>query len=158
MTKKATSTDNNHLLKWFELFNEIGIINQLASTRFERQLPHGLTLSQFSVLNNFARLGGTRTPVQLAKAFQVTKGAMTNTLKKLSSKELVTISADPDDGRSKCVEITAKGLMAREQAINAAMLSLADLQELLTAEMVVEMLPHLQALRQILDAARDHEG
>ena len=63
----------------FTLFNEIGIGNQLSSTRFERALPKGLTTSQFSVLNNFVRLGGTRSPKQLANAFQVTKGAMTNT-------------------------------------------------------------------------------
>ena len=43
----------------FVLLNEIGIINQLSSARFEAALPNGLNQPQFSVLNNFARLGGT---------------------------------------------------------------------------------------------------
>lgn len=155
MPQDRLSLDTNKSLSWFELFNEIGIINQLASTRFERVLPEGLTLSQFSVLNNFARLGGTRTPVQLANAFQVTKGAMTNTLKKLSSKGLVKISADVTDGRSKCVEITARGLAMREKAIVAALGSLDDLSPHLSAATMLAMLPQLRELRRVLDTARE---
>ena len=93
------SEDTHPHQQLFEFFNEIGIINQLSSTRFERVLPPGLSLAQFSVLNNFARLGGTRTPAQLASAFQVTKGAMTNTLKKLAAGGYINITPDPADGR-----------------------------------------------------------
>jgi DNA-binding MarR family transcriptional regulator len=35
--------------------------------------------SQFKVLNHLVRLGDGTTPAKLAKAFQITKGAMTNT-------------------------------------------------------------------------------
>ena len=111
----------------FALFNEIGIVNQLASTRFERALPEGLTVSQFSVLNNFVRLGGTRSPSQLAEAFQVTKGAMTNTLEKLKAKGCVSIKPDPADGRAKVVTITRKGAALREKAIRAASPAFADM-------------------------------
>jgi len=70
----------------FSFFNEIGIIAQLASNLFAQSLPGGLTQSQFSVLNWFARVDSEATPKRLATAFQVTPGAMTNTLKKLAEK------------------------------------------------------------------------
>ena len=69
----------------FRLFNEIGIISQLSGTILARVLPHGLSMAQFGVLNNFVRLGGERTPAGLAEAFQVTRGAMTNTLTRLEA-------------------------------------------------------------------------
>ena len=53
------------------------MIEQLARTRLARALPRGMELSHFMVLNHFARLGGEKTPAQLARMFHVTKGAMT---------------------------------------------------------------------------------
>ena len=55
-------------------------IEQLARTRLTRALPRGMELSHFMVLNHFARLGGEKTPAQLARVFHVTRGAMSNTL------------------------------------------------------------------------------
>jgi len=72
----------------YAFFNEIGIINQLFSTAFRRALPDGMTSAQFTVLNHFARLGGERTPAQLAASFQVTKGAITNTLQNWRRKDM----------------------------------------------------------------------
>jgi DNA-binding MarR family transcriptional regulator len=57
--------------------------DQLARNRISKVLPKGMELSHFSVLNHLARLGDERTPAQLAKAFHVTRGAMTNTLARL---------------------------------------------------------------------------
>ena len=142
----------------FAFFNEIGIVNQLASTRFERALPDGLTLSQFSVLNNFARLGGTRTPAQLANAFQVTRGAMTNTLKKLEARGAITIDSDPEDGRGKIVSITRSGLALRNRAIKSAMAELEPLAGILELAWVEKMLPELRNLRAQLDRARDGDA
>ncbi|MGH6951145.1 MAG: MarR family winged helix-turn-helix transcriptional regulator, partial [Vitreimonas sp.] len=64
----------------FRALNEIGIINQLAQTIFERVMPAGMTLAQFIVLNHFVRLGGSRSPAELASAFQLTRATMTSTL------------------------------------------------------------------------------
>ena len=138
----------------FALFNEIGIVNQLATTRFERALPDGLTPSQFSVLNNFVRLGGTRSPKQLADAFQVTKGAMTNTLDKLLAKGCVTIKPDPHDGRAKVVALTKKGAALRAKAVAAASPAFSDVGALLSARDVQLLLPRLRKLRQHLDESR----
>ena len=141
----------------FAFFNEVGIVNQLASNRFERALPDGLTLSQFSVLNNFARLGGTRTPAQLANAFQVTRGAMTNTLKKLETRGAITIDSDPEDGRGKIVRMTRSGLALRNRAIKSAMAELEPLTEFVDLTWMEQVLPELRRLRAHLDRARDGE-
>ncbi len=139
----------------FTFFNEIGIIEQLARNRVERVLPLGLTLSQFSVLNHFVRLGDRRSPMELAMAFQVTKGAMTNTLKKLEEKGFVAMRANPDDGRAKIVTLTAKGRAARDKAIKAMAPVFAEAGQLLPAKDVARILPTLQKVRAALDAARN---
>ena len=140
---------------FFKLFNTIGIINQLAGTVFEKSLPDGLKISQFAVLNHFVRLGDGATPIRLAHAFQVTKGAMTNTLKRLSDRELITIRPDPDDGRSKRVFITEKGRDTREQCIKNVSPIAAILGQTFTEDEFADALPFLIKLRDTLDDNRD---
>ena len=65
------------------LFAEILTVEQLARTALARVLPRGMELSQFAVLNHLAHTGAERTPAQLARSFHLTRGAMTNTLRKL---------------------------------------------------------------------------
>jgi len=139
----------------FAFFNEVGIISQLATTQLERVLPDGLKVSHFAVLNHFVRLGGERTPVDLARAFQVTKGAMTNTLGKLDAKGLVRIRTNPQDGRSKLVAITAKGARARAKAIEAVAPMFEDLAKQIPSGKIEAVLPVLQEIRATLDEARN---
>ena len=147
-------TTNDNTPAAFTLLNEIGIINQLSTARFEALLPDGLTQPQFSVLNNFVRLGGVRTPAELASAFQVTRGAMTNTLRRLQASALVDIKASASDGRSKEVRITAKGRRIRERAIVAMQPELVAMIEAVGSRNIVQTLAELQRLRQHLDANR----
>lgn len=142
-------------LDLFTFFSEVGIINQLASTQLERALPDGLKLAHFAVLNHFARLGGERTPVDLARAFQVTKGAMTNTLQKLEARGLVTIRTNPKDGRSKLVTMTDKGRRVRDEAIAALAPMFKDLAMHLPLKDMARALPALAEVRQVLDEARN---
>ncbi len=139
----------------FEFFNEIGIIDQLASTHFERVMPSGLRLPHFSVLNNLTRLGGDKTPAQLARAFQVTKGAMTNTLQRLEHAGYVTVSPDGSDGRRKRVNITPEGRAVRDRAIAALLPEAESLLAEVSEGSLRRLLPTLRRIRQILDAARD---
>lgn len=104
----------------FRVLNEIGLIHQRASAALESVLPHGMSLAQFGVLHHFARFGGAWTPLRLARAFHVSKGAMTNTLKKLEAQGFVTVEPDPADGRGKVVRLTEAGLKARNSAIARA--------------------------------------
>jgi DNA-binding MarR family transcriptional regulator len=138
----------------FRVLNEIGIINQLAQTAFERAMPPGMTLAQFIVLNHFVRLGGTKGPAELARAFQVTKATMTSTLQRLVAKELVSVAPDPDDGRGKRVAITPQGRAMRDACIAALGPLLRRLADLWPEADADRLLPQLVALRALLDANR----
>jgi DNA-binding MarR family transcriptional regulator len=103
----------------FRTFNEIGIIAQLAQTRFEAVMPDGMTLAQFTVLNHLVRLGGPKSPLAMATAFQVTKATMSSTLARMEAKKLVTVIPNPKDARGKLVDITDTGRAMRETCITA---------------------------------------
>jgi len=138
----------------FTLFNEIGIISQLSSARFERMLPHGLTVAQFGVLNHLVRLEGDWSPARLAAAFQVTKGTMTSTLQRLVAKGFISLEPDPADGRAKRVVLTDAGRLARETALSAAGPWLGDLNAALSPSEIEALIPSLQKLRVWLDINR----
>lgn len=138
----------------YRFFNEINIIAQLSGNEMARALPHRLTLSQFSVLNWFARVDNEATPGRLARAFQVSKGTMTNTLKKLEQKRFVTVTPDPQSGRRKLVHMTAAGRAARDAAIEATFPVLMAFLEQLDAGQVEATLPTLEATRKYLDERR----
>lgn len=154
----ADSADDDHDSDppIFNFFNEIGIIDQLAQTLLERALPDKLKMSHFGVLNHFARLGGEQGPAELARAFQVTKGAMTNTIQRLNDRGLVKVKPDPSDGRGKLVRITDKGLRVRAKAIEAIAPELRELEGQFGAQKFQKALPFLQELRIYLDRARDN--
>lgn len=139
-------------------FNEIGIISQLSSTMFERKLPNGLTNSQFGVLNWFMRVDSEATPGRLAAAFQVTGGAMTNTLKKLAAKDLIKIEPDATSGRKKRVTITGKGRAMRDVAINAATAMFEEFAAVFPPGKIEKQVKELQKIRQYLDELRYADG
>ncbi len=139
----------------FTFFNEVGIIEQLAKASFEQVLPDGLKISQFSVLNHFVRLNVEQNPVELARAFQVTKGAMTNTVQRLETRGLVEVRPDPKDGRGKLVRITDEGRRVREACLVAAMPMLSKLEKEFGADGFSAALPFLQQVRSFLDKDRD---
>ena len=104
----------------FQALTEISIIAHLADTALAKTLPDGLSIAGFGVLNHFVRLNReSESPSQLARAFQVTKGAMTYTLQQLEERGLVRIEADPQDARGKIVRITAKGRRVREAGVKS---------------------------------------
>ncbi len=142
----------------FRVLNEIGIIEQLGRSAFERVLPHDLTLPQFIVLNHFVRLGGERNPAELARIFQVTKGTMTSTLQRLETKGFIVLRPDPNDGRGKRVSITAAGRRARAQSVEAIAPLTRRMEESLGAEAFASALAPLSAIRGYLDRARDEGG
>jgi DNA-binding MarR family transcriptional regulator len=138
----------------FRILNEIGIIAQLSQTAFERVMPAGMTLPQFTVLNHFVRLGGTRSPAELASAFQVTRATMTSTLQRLEGKGLVQITADPNDGRAKRVAITEAGIQMRDACIQALAPYLERQASIWPDVANEQVLTALVALRQALDTSR----
>jgi len=103
----------------FDFFLEIAVIDQLVGTEMARVLPEGVSMASFSLLNHLLSKGGSDSPVRLAQALQVTKGAITAMLKRLEARGLVVLSADPRDGRGKIVSLTPDGLRVRNEAVAA---------------------------------------
>lgn len=140
----------------FEVFNEIGIINQLTSASFTAVLPRGMTIAQFTVLNHFVRLGHeAQSPAQLAGAFQITRPTMTSTLARMVKAGLVAIKPDPGDGRGKLVSVTAEGRKMRKICLQRLAEPLADADAALSRETLAALLPLLQDVRAKLDRLRD---
>jgi DNA-binding MarR family transcriptional regulator len=138
----------------FRFLNEIGIIGQLSRNRFERVLPGGLTVAQFSVLNHFVRLGGERSLVELARAFQVSKPAMGKLVHKLAYQALLRVRDNPDDSRGKLVSITAAGNALRHQAVAVLAPEIARLEAELGDPLFEHLLPGLVRIREWLDRNR----
>lgn len=139
----------------FRFLTEIGIVEQLARNQLERRLPDGLKVSQFAVLNHLARLGGAWSPLRLANAFQLTKGAMTNTLQRLEKRGLIDIAPDPEDGRAKLVTITNAGSEMRKRCVASVGPLLADISNTVTADDLSSTLPVLERVRKHLDTHRE---
>ena len=136
------------------LFSEIFMSDQLARNRISRALPKGMEISHFSVLNHLARLNEERSPAQLAAAFHVTKGAMTNTLNRLDWAGHVHIRPDWDDARRKMVSISPAGRSARDAAIQSVAPVLAEVVADIGEERIRAALPVLRMLRQKLEGGK----
>ena len=146
MTKKHLSPDE--LFTWF---NEISIIAQLSGNLFERALPGDLTTSQFSALNWFVRVDSEATPARVATAFQVTRGAMTNTVNRLEWAGHVHIRPDWDDARRKFVSISPAGKKALNEAFSAVAPILNQTVEAIGSEKVRMALPVLREFRRRIE-------
>jgi DNA-binding MarR family transcriptional regulator len=135
---------------------QIGVIAQLNNTALSRVLEDGLSLAGFSLLHHFmVRNVDGQSPLSLANAFQVTKGAMTNTLQRLEAKGYVTVQPDPADGRAKVVRITRAGRAARDRALAAMTPEIAGLLGEIRVAEFAAALPFLSKLKDVLDRRRD---
>lgn len=132
------------------LLSEVHALDTIAKSRLQKSLPKGMDLSHFMVLNHFARLGGERTPAQLAKIFHVTRGTMTNTLHRLESTGYIHIRPDWDDARRKWVALSPAGRAARDYALAAITPVFADVMETVGRDEIKAALPILRALREYL--------
>lgn len=130
------------------LFSEIFMVGQLSRNALSKALPKGMELSHFSVLNHLARSVEPRSPAQLAKAFHLTRGAMSNTLNKLEWAGYVHIHPDWDDARRKLVTISPAGRGARDAALQAITPIIADVVGAIGADRVRAALPVLRELRE----------
>ncbi|GAA3858266.1 MarR family winged helix-turn-helix transcriptional regulator [Celeribacter arenosi] len=133
------------------LFSEVFMADQLARNRLSRALPKGMEISHFSVLNLLARANDERSPAQLARAFHVTRGAMTNTLNKLEWAGYVHIRPDWDDARRKFVSISPAGRTARDAALAAITPILNEILDTIGADRVRAAIPVLREMRIIFE-------
>ena len=129
------------------LFGELFMADQLARNRISKVLPKGMELSHFSVLNHLARINDERTPAQLARAFHVTRGAMTNTLNRLEWAGHIHIRPDWEDARQKFVAISPSGRAARDAAVATVVPLIGDVVQALGQDRVRALLSVLRELR-----------
>ncbi|MBS0123742.1 MarR family winged helix-turn-helix transcriptional regulator [Thetidibacter halocola] len=139
------------------LISELLTADQLLRARLTRVLPNRMEISHFSVLNHLAR-GGEKTPAQLARAFHVTRGAMTNTLGKLEVSGYVHIRPDWDDARRKLVSISPAGKSARDAALAAITPLITAMVGELGDARVRATLPVLRELRLKLESDLGEAG
>lgn len=145
----------NNPFPLFEIFNEIGIIEQLSRALLEARLPDGMIAPHFLVLNHLIRVGDGPTPIKLARAFQVPKTSMTHTLKVLEKRGMIETRSNPEDGRSKQVWLTTKGRETRDQTIQKLAQDFSGLAQSLDMESLKAIQPTLTVLRKHLDENRE---
>ena len=139
----------------FDVLNEIGIIAQLSRSLLESRLGNGLTQHHFGALNHLVRLGDGRTPLEMARAFQVPKTSMSHTLAGLEKRELIRMVPNPQDGRGKLIYLTEAGRVLRDNAIHTITPDIMTMIPQFGADDASTALPLLRKLRALLDNARD---
>jgi DNA-binding MarR family transcriptional regulator len=149
---------DDRLSLYFRFFNEIGIIEQLSRAMLEARLPQGFVAAQFNVLNHLIRLGDGRTPLAIARAFQVPKTSMTHSLAILQGAGLIEFRANPKDARSKLVFITPQGRAFRDATIGRLAPDIMRLSTAIPPDMIERLLPELETVRKFLDTDRDGQG
>jgi len=139
----------------FDVLNEVGIIAQLSRALLESRLDDGLTQQHFGVLNHLVRLGDGRSPLEVARAFQVPKTSMSHTLAGLQKRGLIRMEPNPEDGRGKLMYLTDEGRKLRENAVTAIAPDVVALIPQFGTDDATTILPLLRKLRVLLDNARD---
>ena len=139
----------------YRFFTEVGIINQLISTKLEAFLPGRMTATQFGILGHLVRRPEGETPQQLSNAFQVPKTSMTHMLSSLENHDLITLEANPNDKRSKIARPTPQGAEFLKTCMERMSESLAPVLSELGPEPFHESLPNLTLIRETLDSERD---
>ncbi|MEM9966612.1 MAG: MarR family transcriptional regulator [Pseudomonadota bacterium] len=139
-------SDDRHTLA-IQLTTELLAADQALRARVGQVLPKGMEISHFSVLNFLAWQGEEASPGQLARKFGVTRGAMSNTLRKLEWAGYIHIRPDWDDARRKQVDISTAGRQARDDALAAVSPMMDDIVDGLGETQARAALPILRAIR-----------
>lgn len=113
-------TEAQVALGW-RIFNWIGIIDQLATTRAAKALDElKLPFPQFVMLNHFShRPNEAKTVTGVASALQQPQPGITKTIQKMVARKLLKADPAPGDGRSKLITITPRGLETHARAVAA---------------------------------------
>ncbi len=130
-----------------QVFDEIRYIEHLVRTTISRKLPVGLTYPQFEVMNLLSRRGDGISPLEVARALQMTKSGLTNTLQRLHARKLIHVEHCENDGRRKVIWLTPDGRVAYGQSMAAIRPKMEDLRDGFTQKEFRDALPFLKALR-----------
>jgi DNA-binding MarR family transcriptional regulator len=113
-----------------ELTKRIMVLaGELAASTRRELTAFGLTGAEFDVITSLRRSGKPYRlkPNELSRALLLSTGGTSNVVNHLVSEGLVEREADPDDGRSTLIRLTAKGIRLAEDAVRATSAAHADL-------------------------------
>lgn len=102
-----------------QLLGELLLLDQLTRNRLVKHLPEGVEMSQFLVLLHLATSETEMGPARLASIFNVTRGAMSNTLGRLERNGQITVRGDTVDARRKFVTVSEDGQNTLDQVVVA---------------------------------------
>ena len=154
-TKLASKSATSPIV--FQFLTEVGIIAQLSNTALERILPKKLSVAGFGMLNRFILVKPDGdSPANMAQAFQVTRGAITNTISRLEEQGFVTILPDPKDGRAKIVCITEAGRQCHANCLKALRPFIAEVGRDIGIDALAQCLPTLASVRLWMDRDREN--
>ncbi|WP_419910200.1 MarR family winged helix-turn-helix transcriptional regulator [Hoeflea sp.] len=140
----------------YRFFRELAAISQSLERLVDRALPHELKQPHFNALDILARSKGPVTLRTLARALNVTRGAVANTVGRLEERGYVSVAADRN--RLKRVGLTARGRAAHRTALDALMPQLLELAKTVSAPDMIEILPLLERIRIYLDTDPGRPG
>lgn len=126
---------------------ELLFVNHLARDKLSKVLPSGMELSQFLVLLHIAQLDEETGPAKLADVFNVTRGAMSNTLSRLERQDLITVRPDPVDARRKFIGLSPVGRTTLDEVfggIRPAFDPILDTKEPTVLGMSLDLLAELR--------------
>jgi DNA-binding MarR family transcriptional regulator len=135
-----------------ELTKRVGRLAALLDDASRSALAElGLTGAEYGVLASLRRVGEPYelTPSELSRTLLLSSGGTSNVMHRLVGAGLVERSADPEDGRSTRVRLTAEGVRVAERAVRA---SVAAHDRVLAPLSDADAQAAIAALRTILDA------
>ena len=133
------------------LFSEITAIDHLLKSILNKKLPNGMEFSHFSILHYLSYVDEEKTPAQIAKTFNLSKGAITNTLNKLFHAGYIHIRPDWNDGRKKIIDISQSGIKAKDLALSDILPLLDEIMLIIKPEKISSILPTLREIRILLN-------
>ena len=128
----------------------------LVRERARAYAEHGLAVWEFDVLSALRKLGAPyRASVgKLIRDNHVTSGTMTNRLDHLAGRGMITRHADPNDLRSRTVELTPLGL----ERVDAAIESLVTAESRMLDGIALDRDGLVRQLRLLLTAREKEPG
>lgn len=94
----------------------IHVVSQLMGGRFERKTV-SISRGEFGLMMHLLDCGGKTSPGELAQAFHISSGGVSNLLRSLLAKRYVERRRSASDGRCAVIELTPEGRAALEERI-----------------------------------------
>ncbi len=130
-----------------QLLGELLLLDQITRNRLVKALPEGIELSQFLVLLHLATSESEIGPARLATIFNVTRGAMSNTLGRLERNGQIAVRPDTVDARRKFVTVSPDGQQTLDAVVVAMQPYFEDLLRTRSRTELSEVLAVLSSLR-----------